>query len=56
MAYNTTPPVTTKEIDFAALVRKVEGDAMNKPETVYEFSNGREFKDSGSNGGIYNPS
>lgn len=51
-----TAPVTTKIIDYAALVRKAQGEDANKPEIVYEFSNKREFKDSGSNGGIYKPS
>jgi hypothetical protein len=46
-------PVQTKEIDFASLVRKVEGEDMNKKDEVYEFSNGRKFEDSGSNGGPY---
>ena len=50
----TNPPkVVTKPIDYAALVRKVEGDEFKKPEPSYEFSNGRKFEDSGSNGGIY---
>ena len=47
------PPVTTKPIDFGALVRKVLGKDMNKKEIVYEFSNDRKFEDSGSNGGPY---
>lgn len=47
------PPVTTKTIDYAALVRKVEGSALNEKPDVYEFSNGRTFEDSGSNGGPY---
>lgn len=50
---NEQNPVTTKLIDYAALVRKVEGEDMNKKEDVYEFSNGRKFEDSGSNGGPY---
>jgi len=49
----TTPPVTTKPIDYAALVRKVEGEDYKKKETAYEFSNGRKFEDTGSNGGPY---
>lgn len=47
------PPVTTKPIDYAALVKKAEGEEWNKPEVAYEFSNNRKFNDSGSNGGIY---
>lgn len=50
------PPVVTKPIDFAALVRKVLGEEYNKKDVVYEFSNDRKFEDSGSNGGIYKPS
>ena len=46
-------PVQTKPIDYAALVRKALGEDYNKPEVVYEFSNGKTFKDSGSNGGPY---
>lgn len=48
--------VTTREIDYAALVRKVEGEDYKKKEAVYEFPNGREFKDSGGSSGIYSPS
>lgn len=36
--------VTTKTIDYAALVRKNQGEDQKKPETVYQFSNGKEFK------------
>jgi hypothetical protein len=49
-------PVATKPVDYAALVRKQWGVEYNKPEEVYEFSNNRKFEDSGSNGGVYNPS
>ena len=49
-------PVTTKTLDYAALVRKVLGEEVNKPETVYEFSDGREFKSTDkTNHGIYVP-
>lgn len=48
----TTPP-GTKTIDWGAMVRKYWGDEWLKKETVYQFSNGREFKDSGPNAGIY---
>lgn len=48
--------VTTRETDYAALVRNAEGESLNQKDDVYEFSNGRTFKDSGSDGGIYNPS
>ena len=46
-------PVQTKPIDYAALVRKVLGKEYNEKDDVYEFSNGRTFEDSGSNGGPY---
>lgn len=39
-----TYPVTTREIDLGALVRKALGKDYNKPETEYEFSNGRKFE------------
>lgn len=48
----TTPP-NTRTIDWAALVRKAWGDDWAKKETVYKFTKGREFKDSGSHSGIY---
>jgi hypothetical protein len=37
---------TTKFItrDYAAYVRKIEGEEFNKPDDAYEFSNGRKFK------------
>jgi hypothetical protein len=55
MAYNYTPvpPVRTKPIDYAALVKRAAGKDWNKPEPAYEFSNGRKFDDTGSNGGPY---
>ena len=37
-------PVTTREIDYAAEVKKQWGKEWNKPEVVYEFSNGRKFE------------
>lgn len=54
MANYTAPPkVTTKQIDYAALVSKVEGENYTKKDVVYEFSNGRKFEDSGRDGGPY---
>jgi hypothetical protein len=49
-------PVQTKPIDYAALVRKTLGDEYNKKDVVYEFSGGKKFEDSGSNGGPYRTS
>lgn len=48
----TTPPIT-RTVDYGALVRKAWGDSWHVPDTVYVFSNGRVFKDSGANGGPY---
>ena len=53
MAQPNPTPVTTKEIDFASLVRKAEGEDANKPDVIYEFSNKREFKSTDSNGSLY---
>ena len=53
---NGMPPfVTKRELDWAALVRKVSGENWNRKETAYEFSNGRKFDDSGPRSGIYRP-
>lgn len=47
-------PVTTRPLDWAALVRKQWGEEYNVPEDVYEFSNGRKFKNSDqADGGPY---
>ena len=56
MAYTYTPlpPVRTKPLDYAALVKRAEGKNWGKPEPAYEFSSGRKFDDTGSNGGPYN--
>lgn len=43
MANNETPP-TFKVVDLSAEIRKIWGPEWNKPETSYEFSNGRKFK------------
>ena len=36
--------VKTTEIDLGAEIRKIWGANWNKPETAYEFSNGRKFE------------
>lgn len=45
--------VSTKILDWAALVKKAWGPEWNEPDIAYQFSNDRKFKDSGSDGGIY---
>lgn len=37
-------PVTTREIDLNAWIRKSYGKDWNAPELQYKFSNGREIK------------
>lgn len=54
MAYN--PPnskVSTSEIDYGSLVRKEWGKEWTKPDTAYEFSNGRKFEDTTLQGGSF---
>jgi hypothetical protein len=48
----TLPPIT-RTLDYGALVSKAWGNEWHIPETAYRFSNGRTFRDSGANGGIY---
>lgn len=46
--------VTTKEINWAAQVQKMWGKEYKKPEVVYQWSNGREFKSTdNAESGIY---
>ena len=53
----TNPPrVKIKHVDYAALVKKQQGEDANKKEPSYEWSNGRKFDDTGSRGGPYNQS
>jgi hypothetical protein len=42
-----------REIDYAAMVRRKWGKEWNKPETAYEFSNGRKFQDTTQQGGSF---
>lgn len=53
MTQPTTPPVRIKPLDYAALVKRAAGEEYTKPEPAYEFSSGRKFNDTGSNGGPY---
>ena len=47
-------PVVTKPLDYAALVRKLEGKEWNKPDVAYEFSNGKETDSTDrTNSGLY---
>ncbi len=46
-------PPTTREIDWAAMVRKAWGKDWTKPDTAYEFTN-RKFDAPQDGGGIYN--
>lgn len=39
-----TDPPNTKTLSWAAMVKKLWGDEWHKKETIYEFSDGREFK------------
>lgn len=43
----------TRLLDWKTMVQKQWGKQWNETEVVYRFSNGREFKDSGSRGGPY---
>jgi hypothetical protein len=42
-------------IDYAQKVRESWGEQWNERDPAYEWSNGRVFKDSGGNSGIYRP-
>ena len=51
-----TDPPTMRVIDWKSLVVKAWGDKWLKPETAYEWSNGRKFESSDqSTSGIYVP-
>jgi hypothetical protein len=41
--YLNLPPVHTRTLDYASMVREAWGEEWGKPEVVYEFSNGRKF-------------
>lgn len=46
-------PPNVRSISYSELVRRAWGDDWHKKDVVYEFSNGRKFVDSGTNGGPY---
>ena len=37
-------PVTTRQTDLSAEMKRLMGKDWNQPEVEYEFSNGRQFK------------
>lgn len=45
--------VTTRQIDYGNLVRRAWGTEWSKKDIVYEFSNGRIFRDPTTQGGPY---
>ena len=46
-------PVTLKIIDYGNIVRRAWGADWAKRDVVYKFSNGRQFRDSFTQGGPY---
>ena len=48
-------PVSSRQIDYGGLVIREWGTEWSKREVVYEFSNGRKFQDSFTQGGPYGP-
>ena len=54
MPVPTSPP-STKDIDWAAWMRKIWGDKWLERDDAYEFSNGRKFKDPQGTSGPYTP-
>lgn len=45
--------MNTKTINWKTLVQKYWGKKWGEKEVVYQFSNGRKFVDTGTNGGPY---
>lgn len=43
MADNNPNPVTTRTVDYKRLIQDQNGKDHQKPEVVYQFSNGRKF-------------
>ena len=48
-------PVSKSTHDYGNIVRRQWGAEWSKREIVYEFSNGRKFQDSFTQGGPYGP-
>jgi hypothetical protein len=42
-----------RELDYTALVQRSWGKQWSKPDTAYEFSNGRKFEDTTHQGGAF---
>jgi hypothetical protein len=45
--------VQSRDIDYSSLVRRQWGKEYKKPDTAYEFSNGRKFEDTTEQGGSF---
>ena len=45
--------VQTRDFDWKSLVSKSWGKDYKKPDTAYEFSNGRKFEDTTEQGGSF---
>lgn len=45
--------VSTKDFDWSALCKEVEGEKLREKPVAYEFSNGRQFKSPEEFGGVY---
>jgi hypothetical protein len=52
---SSDPAPKVRPIDYAAKVRERWGVEFYERDPAYEWSNGRVFKDSGPNSGIYRP-
>lgn len=54
-ATDESTAVRIRVLSWADLVRRAEGENLNKPEPAYEFSNGKKFDTPSDGGGIYRP-
>lgn len=45
--------VTTRDFDWTALCKEVEGEGFNEKQIAYQFGNGRKFTSPGPFGGVY---
>lgn len=54
MTQNTVPQVQTRQFTIKEMADRADGKDRNKPEVVYEFSNGRKFESTdATESGIY---